>query len=91
MSTFTLELNSELQWTDRQFQQLCETNRNLKFERNAQGDLIIMPPTGGSTGNRNAGLIVKLWLWNEGTKLGVAFDSSTGASPCYGEQRAARA
>jgi Uma2 family endonuclease len=78
MSNVTLEFNSEIQLSDRQFQQLCHLNRNLKFERNAQGDLIIMPPTGGNTGNRNAGLTAKLWLWNEKTKLGVAFDSSTG-------------
>ena len=78
MSTFTLELNSELQWTDRQFQQLCEMNRNLKFERNRQGDLIIMPPTGGSTGNRNGRLNQQLFNWCDRNASGVAFDSSTG-------------
>jgi Uma2 family endonuclease len=78
MSTVILELNSELQWTDRQFQQLCETNRNLKFERNAQGDLVIMSPTGGSTGNRNGRLNQQLFNWCDRDASGVAFDSSTG-------------
>ncbi len=78
MSTVTIELNAELQWTDRQFQQLCETNRNLKFERNSQGDLIIMPPTGGSTGNRNGRLNQQLFNWCDRDASGVAFDSSTG-------------
>ncbi len=78
MSTVTIELNAELQWTDQQFQQLCETNRNLKFERNSQGDLIIMPPTGGSTGNRNGRLNQQLFNWCDRDASGVAFDSSTG-------------
>jgi len=78
MNTILVQLNPDIQLTDRQFQQLCQNNRNLNFERSAQGDLIIMSPTGGSTGNRNAGLTAKLWIWNEKTQLGVAFDSSTG-------------
>ncbi|MFM6302197.1 MAG: Uma2 family endonuclease, partial [Planktothrix sp.] len=38
--------------TDEQFYQLCVANRELKLERTAKGDLIIIPPTGGTTGNR---------------------------------------
>ena len=78
MNTILVQLNPDIQLTDRQFQKLCQNNRNLNFERSSQGDLIIMSPTGGSTGNRKAGLTAKLWLWNEKTQLGVAFDSSTG-------------
>ena len=78
MNTVLVQLNPDTRLTDRQFQQICQDNRNLNFERSAQGDLIIMAPAGGSTGNRNAGLTAKLWIWNEATKLGIAFDSSTG-------------
>ncbi|MFM7189446.1 MAG: Uma2 family endonuclease, partial [Microcystaceae cyanobacterium] len=39
--------------SDEQFFQLCQNNRDLRFERTRQGDLIIMAPTGGETGNRN--------------------------------------
>lgn len=53
-------LELELQLTDEQFFELCHKHRDLRFERNAQGDLIIMPPTGGLTGNRNADLIYQL-------------------------------
>jgi Uma2 family endonuclease len=66
------------QLSDEQFFQLCQDNRNLRLERNAKGDLIIMPPTGGETGNSNAGITAQLWLWNNLNKLGVVFDSSTG-------------
>ena len=77
MTTFTLNLNS-IKLTDEQFFQLCQDNHDLRFERNANGDLMIMPPTGGETGNRNAGLTAQVWIWNEQTKLGKVFDSSTG-------------
>jgi Uma2 family endonuclease len=77
MTNFTLNLQS-IPLTDEQYFQLCINNRDLRFERNANGDLIIMPPTGGTTGNCNAGLIAQLWFWNELNKLGMVFDSSTG-------------
>ncbi|GCL47105.1 Uma2 family endonuclease [Microcystis aeruginosa] len=66
------------QLSDEQFFQLCQDNRDLRLERNAKGDLIIMPPTGGETSNSNAGITAQLWLWNNLHKLGVVFDSSTG-------------
>ncbi len=63
--------------TDEQFYQLCIANRELKLERTAKGDLIIMPPTGGGTGKRNSDINLDLGLWNRQTQLGVVFDSST--------------
>ncbi|ARV60486.1 hypothetical protein BZZ01_19260 [Nostocales cyanobacterium HT-58-2] len=78
MTALTLKLNPVIQLTDEQFYQLCQANENLRFERTATGELIIMPPVGGETGNRNAGLTAQVWLWNEQNKLGIVFDSSTG-------------
>jgi Uma2 family endonuclease len=52
MTAYTVNLNPILQLSDEQFYQLCRTNPDLKFERNTKGELIIMPPTGGETGNR---------------------------------------
>ncbi|MBP0019286.1 MAG: Uma2 family endonuclease [Cyanobacteria bacterium SBLK] len=77
MTALTLDLGT-VNLTDEQYYQLCIRNENLRFERNANGDLVIMPPTGGETGNRNAGITAILWLWNEEKKLGKVFDSSTG-------------
>ncbi len=54
----TLELNIDL--TDEQFFQLCKQNRDLRFERTAKGELIIMPPTGSETSDRNADLTYQL-------------------------------
>lgn len=77
MTTLTVSLNS-IKLTDEQFFQLCQDNRDLRFERNANGDLIIMPPTGGETGNRNAGITAQVWVWNDQNQLGIVFDASTG-------------
>ena len=78
MTTLTLNLQSLIEITDEQFYQLCQANRDLKFERTAKGEILIMPPTGSETGGRNAGLTAQLWLWNQQTRLGKSFDSSTG-------------
>lgn len=63
--------------TDEQLLKLCAANRNLKFERNAKGELIVMALTGGTTGRRNMRLAGQLDAWTLQTKLGEAFDSST--------------
>ncbi|MEG4519074.1 MULTISPECIES: Uma2 family endonuclease [unclassified Microcoleus] len=78
MTAITLNLNSIIKLTSEQFYQLCEENPDLKLERNANGELIVMPPTGGETGKRNVKLTTQLDVWNEQTELGEVFDSSTG-------------
>ena len=78
MTALTINLNPVIDLTDEQFYQLCQENEALRIERTARGELIIMSPTGGETGNRNAGLTAQLWYWNERTGLGLTFDSSTG-------------
>jgi Uma2 family endonuclease len=77
MTAVIVNLNPIIELTDEQFYQLCRTNSDVKFERNAKGELIIMPPTGGGTGKRNIELAADLVIWNRQTKLGVCFDSST--------------
>lgn len=77
MTALILNLDS-IKLTDEQFFQLCQDNRDLRFERNANGDLIIMPPAGGETGNRNGRLTQQLFNWTDTDKTGIAFDSSTG-------------
>ncbi len=78
MTALTLNLDSVVQLTDEQFYRLCQTNRDLKFERTATGELVVMAPTGGESSIRNADLTTDLNLWNRKTKLGVVFDSSSG-------------
>jgi Uma2 family endonuclease len=77
MSTLSINLDPIIKLTDDQFYQLCQGNPNIKLERNALGELLIMPPTGGETGKRNATLISRFIVWNEQAQLGEVFDSST--------------
>ncbi len=76
MNTVILNLE-KVGLTDEQFDNLCYANPDLKLERSATGELIIMPPVGGISGNREADLITDLNVWNRQTKLGVVFSSST--------------
>ena len=78
MTAITLNLNSIIKLTAEKFYQLCEENPALKLERNANGELIVMPPTGGETGKTNSKFNLQIGLWNEQTELGEVFDSSTG-------------
>lgn len=74
----TLQLPQALKLTDEEFEQLVAVNKELRLELTKSGELIIMPPTGGETGNRNFDLSGQLWFWNRQNKLGKAFDSSCG-------------
>jgi len=77
MTAIAINLNPIIQLTDNQFYQLCRENPEVKFERNAAGELLIMPPTGGETGNCNSEINADFVIWNRQTQLGKVFDSST--------------
>jgi Uma2 family endonuclease len=64
--------------TREQFVELAIANRELQLERTATGELIVNPPTGGETGYRNLDIEGQIWLWNRRTRLGKAFNYSTG-------------
>ena len=74
----TITIPKTFKVSHEQFKELAAVNRDLRLERTATGELIVMPPTGSDTGNRNLDIEGQLWLWNRQTKLGVVFDSSTG-------------
>lgn len=76
--TLTLSVPVSAKLTDQQFYEICQANQDLRIERTAIGELLIMLPTGGNTSKRNSSLNAQLWLWNEQTKLGEVFDSSGG-------------
>lgn len=63
--------------SDEQFYQLCQINENWKLEQTAKGELLIMPPVGAISGNRESDLNADVVIWNRQTKLGKVFSSST--------------
>ncbi|MBD2503296.1 Uma2 family endonuclease [Anabaena azotica] len=78
MTAFTLQLPPHLKLTDEEFEQIVAVNQELRLELTATGELVIISPTGGETGNRNFDLLGQPWFWNSQKNLGKAFDSSTG-------------
>ena len=76
MTTVVLSLEN-VDLTDEQFYRLCQVNQDWQLERTAKGELVIMPPVGGRSGNREADLIADLTIWNRQTQLGKVFSSST--------------
>ena len=63
--------------SDEEFAELCRLNPELQLERTSDGDLVIMAPTGGKTGRRNAKLTVAFGVWAAKDRSGQSFDSST--------------
>ena len=71
-------LTTILQVSDQQFYDFCRTNPDLRIERNANGEIIVMPPAFADTGNRNGRIFGQLFVWSEADATGEAFDSSSG-------------
>jgi Uma2 family endonuclease len=61
-----------------QFYEFCRCNADLRIERSAQGEVIVMPPTFADTGNRNNKLSYQVTRWAEENENGEVFDSSAG-------------
>lgn len=78
MDAITLNFAPVIQLTEEQFFELCQINELIRFERNADGSLLLMPLVGGLTSNLNANLSAQLGMWNRDESLGIAFGSSVG-------------
>ncbi|MDJ0662616.1 MAG: Uma2 family endonuclease [Crocosphaera sp.] len=87
MNAYTINFDVITQINDEQFFQLCCNNPELKLEQNQNGEIIVMSPTGGETGRRNAELIMDFGIWNRRKKSGQIFDSSTGFKLPLGSKR----
>ncbi len=70
--------NITLHLTHAEFEQLCQDNPEMRLELTASGELIIMVPAGWESSERNLNLAAQIFIWNERTKRGKAFDSSGG-------------
>ena len=86
-SSVLVHLRPVFEMDDDKFAEFCRINRDLRIEMTAEGDLIIMPPTYGRTGNRNFKLTGQVHAWVERDGTGVGFDSSTGFTLPNGAKR----
>jgi Uma2 family endonuclease len=87
MAALTLNLSPLITLSRADFIRLCAANPELKLERTAQGELVIMSPTGGETGNLNFEIAGEVYIWNRQSGRGKSFDSSTGFSLPSGSDR----
>ena len=76
MSALTLELpkNITLRVSQEEFEAIAAVNRDLQLERTANGELIVAPPTGSESSNRNLSISIQLGIWAETNEsLGCCF------------------
>ncbi len=85
LSPLILKMPSTVQMNDEQFFDFCQINRDLRIERTKTGEVIIMPPTGSETGNRNGDIFGQLWVWAKKDQTGITFDSSAGFTLSSGQ------
>lgn len=62
--------------TDNEFFELCRNNADLRMEMTKEGDLIIMPPTGGETSGYNFDLVLDFGSWVRRDGTGKGFESN---------------
>ena len=86
-----LRLTPETPMSDEQLMAFCAANDVLRVERDANGDVIVMTPTGTASGGRNMDISTDLNIWSRRDGRGKAFDSSTGFMLPDGSMRSADA
>jgi len=65
-------------WSEDEFFEFCQANRDLRIEQSAEGEIIVMSPAGGYSGFQSLQVASGLNAWALKDGSGVAFDSSTG-------------
>ncbi len=64
--------------TDAELFEFCQLNRDLRIERTADYEILLMAPTGSESGKLDSEVTIQLGIWNKQFKLGSVFSSSTG-------------
>ena len=73
-----LRLAPAVRLTDAQLEELCALNPDIRLELNAQGELELMPPVLGFTGNQESNINADLGIWARVDGSGLVFSASTG-------------
>ncbi|HXT21417.1 MAG TPA: Uma2 family endonuclease [Thermoanaerobaculia bacterium] len=84
----SLEVGKALRLTDDELFELCARNSELRIERTAQGDLIVMTPAAPESSHRSLAIAAALYDWARRDGTGLAFDSSGGFILPNGAMRA---
>jgi Uma2 family endonuclease len=73
-----LRLRRATPMSDGEFMRFCAANEPLRFEREPNGEILVMTPAGNRTGRINAYIVQVLGNWSDVDGRGYYFDSSTG-------------
>ncbi len=82
-----VRLRFERPMTDEELMRFCAANEMVRVERDANGELILMSPSGSGTGRTNSELIYQLAAWARETNSGATFDSNAGFTLPDGSMR----
>ena len=82
-----LRLHPVIQFTEEEFATFCEQNREVRIERRCTGELELMSPTKGYTGNHEAEVVMQLGNWARRDGSGVFFGPSAGFTLPNGAMR----
>ena len=77
MNAIAITLHPAMKLNDDEYYEFCSLNPDTNFEMDRDGRLLIVPPTGGWTGNKNLKLTTQLGVWTDKDGTGIAFDSNT--------------
>lgn len=78
MESVILKFPAASQFTDDALFAFCVANKELRIERDENGQLIIIAPTGSLGASHNMTVAALLWNWNRTAQSGIVFDSSGG-------------
>jgi len=67
-----------LSWSEDEFFDFCQANRDLRIERSTKGEITVMSPAGGYASFQNLEVARQLGQWAMQDRTGIAFDSSAG-------------
>ncbi len=80
-------LRTEKPMTDDELMRFCAMNECLRVERDANGELIVMSPTGLEGSSSNSEVNADLTIWARGDGRGKVFDSNGGFTLNDGSMR----
>ena len=72
----TLRKESDALLDNDRFFDFCAQNPDMRIERSAEGEIIVMPPPGGESSHQNNEIAIELGLWARKDGRGQVFDSS---------------
>lgn len=67
----------DLKMTPEMYFDFCQANPELKLEQLASGEIVVMSPTGGESGDRSSEINYQLRAWAKRDGRGKVFDSNT--------------